>query len=376
MYKTGADIIALYDACAPQAVYIAVEGVEGLTYITGADIVQGSFALDRFCFPANSSFIGEAAAAEMVFILSNRRGKFTGINLKGAKLVVSIGVRESVDVHFHLLPMGVFTVDEVSRSGYSIHVSALDNLALTDRPYVATVKANATHRQIAADACAQCGLTLSSDAFLGDSQYAQAIPRGENLTCRQVLRWVAACAGGNVYADWFGIIRIGWLTETEIRLTPANRYDSERPYEAVTVTGVHFAAMDSTEETVGAAGYVINVEKNQLVQYVPFELATLIAAQVVGFTYRPFSAECRPMPYLWPMDTVTFVDRDGTECPVTVSSVTYTLNGRTTLRCEGADSTVFGRLNTDTYDFSVSTAELNTASEVPTITEQEETNHA
>lgn len=376
MYKMSSDILSLYDACAPQAVFMIVEGVEGLTHITGADILRGSFALERSCFPDGSSFIGEAAAAEMVFTLSNRRGKFTGIRLEGARLTVSVGVRESVNVPFHLLPMGVFTVDEAPRSGYDIHVSALDNLALTDRPYVPSVSFPATHRQIAADACAQCGLTLSKEAFLGDGETAQAVPQGEGITCRQVLRWIAACAGGNAYADWFGAIRIGWLTHTDIRVTPANRYDSELSDEALTVTGVRFSAIDGTVEAEGSSGYVIGVRENQLIQYVPFSLATSIAAQVVGFTYRPFSAECRPMPYLWPMDTVTFAERDGTEHRVTVSAITYTLNGRTTLRCEGAGGTVFDKLYTDTASFAVNASGTTAVSDEPTATEQEEKNHA
>ena len=82
------------------------------------------------------------------------------------------------------------------------------------------------------------------------------------------------------------------------------------------------------------------------------------------------------MPYLWPMDTVTFAERDGTEHRVTVSAITYTLNGRTTLRCEGGGGTVFDKLYTDTASFTVNASGTTAVSDEPTVTEQEESNHA
>lgn len=333
------------DACTPQSIRIAVYGVEGLSAITGADIIKDSFTVDRQGFPEGTAFIGEATAHEVSFSLSNRDGRFDGISLEGALLDVNIGIPTGDGQTFYL-PMGIFTVDSALRRGYRIEVTALDNVAKLDILWETALSFPTTHKKIAQEACTLCGLTLATDDFLNANYWVLTKPTAKGLTCRRILQWVAALAGSNVYADHRGQICIGWLHETDIRITPANRYDSELSDESVTVTGVQFTTTEGTVSFEGSRGYVLNFEDNGLAQFVPLDPAVSVAERVIGFTYRGFSAVCRPMPYLWPMDVITFVDRAGGEHRLVVSTVTYTANGTTLVSCEGAGSYTSGQAYT------------------------------
>ena len=341
MYETPQAVRDRLDACVPQTIYIIVDGVEGLTHITGADILKDTFTVDRQGFPTGTVFIGEAPAHEIAFTLSNRDGRFDGIRLDGARLSVSIGIPMD-EGQTALIPMGVFTVDSAPRRGYGIEVSALDNVALLDRPWVSALTFPATLLQIASEACALCGLTLATTDFLSASYWVQSKPVSKGLTCRRILQWIAQLAGSNVYADQNGQIRIAWLTETGIRITPANRYDSELDDETVTVTGVRFTTTEGTVSFEGKEGYVLNFEDNGLAEFVPLDPAVGVANRMAGFTWRGFTASCRPLPYLWPMDVVTFVDRAGGEHRLVVGSVTYNANGQTLLSCDGISADTSG----------------------------------
>lgn len=342
MYETTQAVLDLLDACTPQTIHIIVDGVEGLTRITGADILKDTFTVDRQGFPTGTVFIGEAPAHEVAFTLSNRDGRFDGINLDGARLSVSIGIPTG-DGQTALMALGVFTVDSAPRRGYGIEVSALDNVAQLDRPWVSALTFPATLLQIASEACTLCGLTLATTDFLNASYWVQTKPVAKGLTCRRIMQWIAALAGSNVFADQMGQIRIAWLTETDIRITPANRYESELDDETVRVTGVRFTTTEGTVSFEGTEGYVLNFEDNGFAEYVPLAPAATVAERMVGFTWRGFSASCRPMPYLWPMDVVTYVDRAGGEHRLVVGSVTYTANGKTLVGCEGVAADTSGQ---------------------------------
>ena len=161
----------------------------------------------------------------------------------------------------------------------------------------------------------------------------------QGYTFRNMLQWCAGLMGTNAWIDWDGNLRFSWYdSATGYTLTRQNRFSSDLFENNVVVTGVKYVSNDE-EKTVYVAGnetYAIDVSCNALVTDVNITsvLANLYAA-LHDFTYRPFTASVVCAPYLWPMDKVTFTDKNGTSCLSILTNTNYTLNGVTELAGNG-----------------------------------------
>ena len=105
---------------------------------------------------------------------------------------------------------------------------------------------------------------------------------------------------------------------------------------AIVITGVKLVEPDA-DETVRLAGtdtYALDLTGNRLFKN-GSSLLTNIYNVVHDYAYTPFLASVVSAPYLWPMDRVTFTDKDGNGHVSMLSNVNFKLNGRTTLQAVG-----------------------------------------
>lgn len=346
-YNVTEEIISLFRVPYRQIADIQVYGVSGLDRITQADIVQGGMTVDRYCFSSQSFEIGTAIASELSVELSNIDGRFDSVSFDGARLVTRIGIRKWDAKHWenavtHYIPLGVFTVDEIVRNKASVTLNALDNMVRFDRLYDTNLPYPATLAEIALDACSKCGVILSTVSFYNSDYLVENKPTDDGLTYRQVIQWIAQISCTNAIMDWDGQLRFVWFADSGLTLPVSDRYESDLEEEAVQVTGVKVVSSDGSSYQAGQAGSVLTIEGNALIQSDAQTVAESVYTKAGNFSYVPYSATCRPMPYLFPMDMITFVDSKGNQLLTIVSSVTYTLNGSTDVLGEGDGSTKSG----------------------------------
>ena len=350
-YKVSQEEISLFKSCYRQIAKIQVLGVEGLDEIKESDIVQGGLTVDRYCFSSNSLEIGTAIASELSLELKNDKGQFDSFSFDGVKLVARIGIKkwdaktwENAVIHY--VPLGVFTVDEPIKNKATVTLNALDNMVKFDRPYDTDLIFPATLGEIAEDACSKCGVLLKTTSFYNSDYVVSSRPTDEELTYRQVIQWIAQLSCTNAFVDWDGQLRFAWFEDSGIIIPPSDRYDSDLAEDSVLITGVKVVTTDDSEYTAGSDDCIFVIEGNSLAQSNPELIASTIYAQLENFSYRPYLCECRPMPYLFPMDMITFVDTKGNEHRTIVSAVTYTMNGSTDVVGEGDGQTKGGYAST------------------------------
>ena len=344
MYNVSSEERDLFRRCYRQIAKINVSGVTGLTEITDRDLLEGGFSVDRYCFSSNTLEIGTAIASELSIELDNHTGKFDSFDFDGAVLTAYVGIKkwdakEWENAVIHYIPVGVFVVDEKIKNRASITLNALDKMVYFDKPYDSSLSYPATLGAILADACTQCGVVQETLTFPNSTYSVSEKPTDDESTYRQIIQWVAQLAGANAFIDWNGKLRLKWFEATGISITPNDRYDSTVEEYAVTITGVKISTADGESATAGTTGCMLNIEGNGLAQDNLSTLASNIQAVVGGFTYLPYSCVCRPMPYLYPMDKISFVDRQGNSYTTIVSAITYTKNGATNVSGEGTGET-------------------------------------
>lgn len=344
MYKVSAEELNLFRKCYRQTILIKVFGIDGLTELTEADILENGLTVDRYCFSSGKLEIGSAVASELSVKLDNHLGKFDTVDFDGAVFSVSVGIKkwdakQWENAALYHIPLGIFTVDDITKDESSITLNALDNMVKFDKPFDSDITFPTTVGDLLQKACTACGVLPQTTDFPNASYRVIECPEGDDLTWRQIVQWIAEIAGTNAWVDWNGHLRLTWFEDTDIEITSFDRYSSETEEYSVTVTGVQIVDTNDAKSLAGDTGCVLNIEGNKLIQQGAGALAQRIYGIVEGFRYLPYSCTTRAFPFLFPMDTLVYVDKKGVRHKTIVSAVTYTVNGAMSLAGEGIGKT-------------------------------------
>ena len=350
MYPISPEALKLFKGNYRQVVHISGKGYDRTFELTESDIMQGGFSLDRYCVSGEKIEIGSAVAAELTLKLDNRDDRFADEVFEGAELEVKIGVKKWDAYHWenaqvHWIPCGFFTVDQPPRKLSNITLSALDRMVRFDVPakpedlsFPMTVSA------LLIKCCDMCNVPLETlPASLVNSGYVvSAYPSDDEITYRQLIQWIAEISGTCAYIDWNGKLRLEWYTDTDTKITPSDRYTSQIYEQNITITGVQITDDDENVYLAGTDNYAFNIETNGLIQHDHQSVADAIFQKVGGFTYRPFTCTCKPMPHLYPLDKITYVDKHGVEHISIITNTTFKMQTTTSVSGKGETNTKNG----------------------------------
>lgn len=275
--------------------------------------------------------------------LDNSDGRFDNIKFEGAELFVRIGVkkwdaREWEKATMHYIPCGYFTVDEPPRKLSSISLLALDRMVLFDKEvnpelfsFPMSVEA------LLLQTCFICNVSCATDlsVLVNHDYIIPACPAEDGLTYRRIIQWIAEITATCAYIDWEGNLRLSWYNKTDMKITRDTRYSSNVYEDSVTISGVQVMDAESNIYLAGDDGYAFNIEQNGLIQSDYQAVAEAIYGVVGGFSYRPYECACKPMPFVYPLDMVSFTDNSGAAFDTIVTNVNYTINANSVLQGSG-----------------------------------------
>lgn len=337
MYNITSDDYELWQHHLPHQVTITFENADTEVTITEADIMQGGLTIDRYSVSGNRIEIGSMIAGQMSLALDNRDGRWNNTTFEGAQMYVQLSSGTSV------IPMGYFTVDGAPRRLKQINLSALDRMMQFDKTVedFSGLVLPATPPEWMVWCCTKCNVPYYENFdYSSFPNYAQEIdeaPTGD-LTYRQIMSWAAEMMGVCGWIDYAGKYTCGWYTPTGIAITDANRRDSDISEAPVTLTGVTITDADNVDHLYGSSGYELHIEGNELVNLLASDdVGDTLAQARQGFTYYPFVADVLPMPFLWPMDMVTYDGKD-----VVVTNITISPNTFTRIQGQGESATASG----------------------------------
>jgi hypothetical protein len=320
--------------------------------ITSDRICDGGLSIDRTAVSGSKLELGSAIAATLSLTLYNTDKKYADVNFEGVEMKVSVAVDEDSPTW---VPLGVFIVDTPPRHLSTISISAMDRMVLFDKDASGfDYDTNSTVAEVI-QACAKAaGVPLADTNMKNLPNYNVQVSKPETqstITYRTLLQYCAALTGTFAYMDETGKLAFRWYDTTAgFAMTPANRYSSDVYEQDVTITGLTYAVKSqdsegketSTVNVYGSADYAFDFTDNLLIagNAARNQALTVVQSKIIPATYRPYSAEILPAPWLFPGDAVTYlpVDKDDTAANRLFSIVTnmaYTLNGSTTIAGQG-----------------------------------------
>ncbi len=320
--------------------------------ITSDRISDGGLSIDRTAVSGSKLELGSAIAATLSLTLYNTDKKYDDVNFEGVEMKVSVALDEDTPTW---VPLGVFIVDTPPRHLSTISISAMDRMVLFDKDASGfDYDTNSTVAEVI-QACAKvAGVPLADTNTKNLPNYNVQVSKPETqstITYRTLLQYCAALTGTFAYMDETGKLAFRWYDTTAgFAMTPANRYSSDVYEQDVTITGLTYAVKSqdsegketSTVNVYGSADYAFDFTDNLLIagNAARNQALTVVQSKIIPTTYRPYSAEILPAPWLFPGDAVTYlpVDKDDTTANRLFSIVTnmaYTLNGSTTIAGQG-----------------------------------------
>lgn len=343
MYKVSQEVKNLFNKNYIQVADITVNGVNESFSVAENEIVQGSLSIDRYSVSNSKIEVGSAVAAELTLKLKNDDGKYDNTVFEGAEVFVKIGIKKW-DAHrwenavIHWIPCGYFTIDEPPRALSTITISALDRMILFDKTVdISKLSFPMTVADLLNKICTICGVTLATDITrLPNKDYQiTAYPEGQDLTYRTLLQWCAALTGTCTFMNYDGNLELKWYEQTDLTISPSERYNSDMQENDVAITGIYFKDAANTEYIAGTDDYCLDLSSNGLLQdNVQVVLDTLYVS-LKGFSYRPYTATIKSAPYIYPMDMIHYEDAKGEVHDTIITNVTFGMNLSTSIAGKG-----------------------------------------
>ena len=321
--------------------YYDKDGLYSLT-ITDADVLFDGFSIDRYCCNGEKLEVGTAIAGQMTLKLNNTDGRFDNVIFEGMEMFVEIGIADwtQSEPTITYIPCGYYTPDMQPRRLNHIDLTCLDRMTRFD---VVVEPADLTLPATVAGLVGQmntlCGVTLaeSIDTLPNADVVITELPTVTgDMTYRNLLQWCAGIMATNAWFDWNGLLRFTWYgTETGYETTTGNRFDSDYYEEDLTITGAAYTNSSGVEIVEGTDDYAIDLTGNALAGPLIATVLPEVNTAVNGLSYRPLTAAVVNAPYLWPMDTIDFTDKDGNTYSSVLTNVAFGLNGTTALESKG-----------------------------------------
>ena len=291
--------------------------------LTNHQLWEKGFQFEDAVSGESSFDIGSVIVNQCIVNINNIYNDYSNYNFEGAEAVCYLGmnVGEKTEQIEKIRICTMTVVEAPYQNSSIISLTCQDNARKFDRDYAESkLSYPATRSQIIRDACNVCGVTLGTVSFYGDDYVVQERPADEALTFRQVLSWTAQLGCQWMRCDEYGRLCIGWYQQKPVAedlLKIRSTIGLTVNLEEVVITGLKVTeyttdSSDGAAYLYGTEGYVLSIEKNQLItKGTGKEAVEKIGQQCVGMHFRPFSCSQLMDIAMEAGDAVVVTDRKG-----------------------------------------------------------------
>ena len=292
---------------------------------------------------ANGLPLGVLIGRTIEIELDNHTGGLSEYDFFGAEIALRLRFQLSAGVE--KINVGTFTVLSPQTGGETITITATDASWRTDKTYTTNVTFPATLGTLFSDACGACGISYQSLSFKNSAFLVDTPPEGD-YTFRQIFGYIACIAGGNACINRQGymeIISYDFDHTTYHDLTEWINLTLDT--SDIALTGIKTSKTTTNEDgeeinaevLQGSEGYVIAVT-NPLFLGKESDALALMAANLVGKSFRKFSGDYIGYPIADFMDAVKITDRKGNTYWSVITDIDFAVAGMTTLSNSAASA--------------------------------------
>ena len=285
----------------------------------------------------DSSFpIGSVICKTLTFELDNTDGELNEKKFYGARIIAYLTFLNE-DGTKTRIKKGSFAVTDSKGYDEVISVTAMDDMAKTNRLYMSGLVLPQTADALINDICTTLNISKGFTSLKNGAYIINDIP--EKVTYRQMIGYIAAINCSNARIDVDGYLQmIEWdFSDTDNARILADFEDSPTfSQDDISITGVRIKNGE-LEYLYGSSGYVIEIENGLVDEQSIQTVASWIGDSIIGVPFRSMDGSLIHDPLIEFGDIVKSEDRKGTSYLTPITDVTYVHFGSTEVKATAQD---------------------------------------
>lgn len=307
---------------------------DGRTKTVQNEIMSGNNSFSD-CAESSSFPIGCVVCKSMTLELDNTSDQWKDYYFYMAKVHAYLKMQIDADT-IETIDKGVYTVTTPEQYGEILNLTALDDMYKTNAVHSTKLVLPQTVESLVRDACSTLGITAGFSKMAHGDLIINELPK--DMTYRQLFGWAAMLDTANARLDSNGSLQfVGWNLDT----TPSielKDYISMPTVSSddIVITGINIISGDNSE-TYGTSGYILSMENNLVGESDLATVAAQIGDSIIGAKFRNLQGDMAFNPLLEFGDVVYTYDRNLNQYVTPLTDVSYTINGKTTLKTQADD---------------------------------------
>ena len=275
-----------------RAISITLDGVA----LTDDDFIDGAPKIKMSCLPNTEFEFGGTVSKQFTCNLQNRNQRWNGTRFNNKVVTVSVGL-EIAGGTVEYIPCGSFYINYSGKPYSSIKIEAADKMLAAEKSYSdTTLTYPATLLQIAQNVASKMGISLAG-SFRNSSYTVATAPNKDEFTYRDIIGFVAACAGGFAHINRSNQLEIVTIIDNQSNAYPIEPNKTRISVATDDIVSISGLAYYGRKEHVllGTDTYPIVMKNNPLMDNMSDADRTALLNGLYslydGFTYYPMDLE-------------------------------------------------------------------------------------
>lgn len=205
-----------------------------------------------------------------------------------------------VGSNYEEVPLGVFTVDEISKDKSTVKLTCFDNMIKLEKTYFSNLSYPASINSVAQEICSKAGVQLAT------TLPSTLINKIEGYTYREAISFIASFLGGFARFNRLGKLEIVSYGTTNVEVTGDNYFKLNTSEKAFTI-GRLACQVGENIISVGASGNEIKFENPIMTQVQLNNIFNTLKT----LSYMPYSMDWQGNPALMAGDKIKIIDVKG-----------------------------------------------------------------
>lgn len=305
------------------------------TVKTVKDEIMGENCTFSDCAESSSFPIGCVICKSMTLELDNASDQWKDYYFYMAK--VHVYLKMQIDANtIETIDKGIYTVTAPEQYGEILNLTALDDMYKTNAVHSTKLILPQTVESLVRDACGTLGITAGFSRMAHGDLIINELPK--DMTYRQLFGWAAMLDTANARLDSNGSLQfVGWNLDAVPNIELKDYISMPTvSSDDIVITGINIIS-DNNSETYGTSGYILSMENNLVGESDLATVAAQIGDSIIGAKFRNLQGDMAFNPLLEFGDVAYTYDRNLNQYVTPLTDVSYTINGKTTLRTQADD---------------------------------------
>lgn len=287
------------------------------------------------CAESSSFPIGCVICKSMTLELDNTSDQWKDYYFYMAKVHAYLKMQIDADT-IETIDKGVYTVTTPEQYGEILNLTALDDMYKTNAVHSTKLVLPQTVESLVRDACGTLGITAGFSRMAHGDLIINELPK--DMTYRQLFGWAAILDTANARLDSNGSLQFVRWNLDAVPNIELKDYISMPTVSSddIVITGINIISGDNSE-TYGTSGYILSMENNLVGKSDLATVAAQIGDSIIGAKFRNLQGDMAFNPLLEFGDVAYTYDRNLNQYVTPLTDVSYTINGKTTLKAQADD---------------------------------------